>query len=386
MKRIKILVTEVKNAGIGKFRFVDPHITLQKDFKEDFLVDIMESPNINDKGFMSGYDIMFLQGTMIMNDKIYEKLQEYKKEGLKIVLDLDDYWRLPPSHTMFKKMEVQYKVLLQRLPIADLIVTTTVNLAKEILKHNKNVKVLENAVLPEESQFISTPTPSEKVRIGWVGGSSHLEDLKGVRHMLNHLHTKHYNEVQMVMAGFNNQVRNVDTGEVTTTKRPESWMQCEMIFTNGYKIKNGEYLHYLLNPREEEFSGVENEFYRRVWTKPIQSYATTYNDIDIALAPLVNNTFNSMKSQLKIIEAGFHKKPLIVSEVYPYQLDGISGKNCILVPEKKEHKEWYEGAKKLIKNPQMRIDMGEALYETVKDKYNLHNVTRKRAQLYKSLF
>jgi glycosyltransferase involved in cell wall biosynthesis len=93
-----------------------------------------------------------------------------------------------------------------------------------------------------------------------------------------------------------------------------------------------------------------------------------------------------MKSQLKIIEAGFHKKPLIVSEVYPYQLDGISGKNCILVPEKKEHKEWYEGAKKLIKNPQMRIDMGEALYETVKDKYNLHNVTRKRAQLYKSLF
>ena len=43
-------------------------------------------------------------------------------------------------------------------------------------------------------------------------------------------------------------------------------------------------------------------------------------------------------------------------------------------------------AKMLIKNTQMRVDLGEALYETVKDKYDLKNVTRKRAQLYKSLF
>jgi hypothetical protein len=33
----------------------------------------------------------------------------------------------------------------------------------------------------------------------------------------------------------------------------------------------------------------------------------------------------------------------------------------------------------------MRKEMGEALYETVKDKYDLNNVTRKRASLYKNL-
>jgi hypothetical protein len=57
-----------------------------------------------------------------------------------------------------------------------------------------------------------------------------------------------------------------------------------------------------------------------------------------------------------------------------------------LIEEKKSHKDFYDFAKKLVKNPQMRIDMGEALYETVKDKYNLNNVSKKRAQAYKSLF
>ena len=40
---------------------------------------------------------------------------------------------------------------------------------------------------------------------------------------------------------------------------------------------------------------------------------------------------------------------------------------------------------KLVKNPNMAKDMGERLYETVKDKYDLNNVTRERYQFYKSL-
>jgi glycosyltransferase involved in cell wall biosynthesis len=89
---------------------------------------------------------------------------------------------------------------------------------------------------------------------------------------------------------------------------------------------------------------------------------------------------------LKLIEAGFHKKPLIASKISPYEIDGIHGKNCFLIEEKKSPKDFYDFAKKLVKNTQMRIDMGEALYETVKDKYNLNNVSKKRAQAYKSLF
>jgi hypothetical protein len=40
---------------------------------------------------------------------------------------------------------------------------------------------------------------------------------------------------------------------------------------------------------------------------------------------------------------------------------------------------------KLIKNPNMAKDMGERLYETVKDKYDLNIVTKDRAEFYKSI-
>jgi glycosyltransferase involved in cell wall biosynthesis len=385
MSKVKVLVVEVKNAGVGKFRFSDPHITLQKNHKDDFIVDIMDNPPIEDKDFISFYDIIVLQGTVVMNDNLFKILENLKKQGLKIVLDIDDYWRLSPSHAMYKKMEETYKTLVERLKIADLITTTTVNLARELLRFNKNVKVLENAINPEEEQFISNPIESNKVRIGWAGGSSHLEDLKCLGGLSNHIHNKHYNEVQLIMAGFDNKIRNIQTGEITTTKRPELWMQCEMLFTNNYKMKDDNYIHYLLHPREEEYENIQEQSYKRIWSKPIHSYAKCYNEIDIALAPLKINTFNSMKSQLKVLEAGFHKKPLIASEIYPYQLDIVHGKNGFLVPEKRNHKEWYEYSKALIRNENMRKEMGEALYETVKDKYDLNNVTRKRASLYKNL-
>jgi glycosyltransferase involved in cell wall biosynthesis len=386
MSKIKILVIEVNNAGVGKYRFNDPHINLQSTHREDFLIDIMQNPPLHEKDFVSNYDAIVGQGTLVMNDAVFNLFEGLKKDGMKIILDLDDYWRLPPTHALYKKLEDQWKTLTSRLSIADLITTTTAALGNEILKYNKKVVVIPNAINPEEEQFIPKEIDSEKVRIGWIGGSSHLEDLKLLSSMVNKLYGMNKQEVQMVMAGFNNLVRNSETGEITESKRPKVWMECETVFTNRYMLHNDDYIHYLLTPKQEEYPDIENQFYRRIWTKPIQTYGESYNHIDIGLAPLKDIHFNKMKSQLKLIEAGFHKKPLIASKISPYEIDGIHGKNCFLIEEKKSHKDFYDFAKKLVKNPQMRIDMGEALYETVKDKYNLNNVSKKRAQAYKSLF
>jgi hypothetical protein len=53
-------------------------------------------------------------------------------------------------------------------------VTTTDIFAKEIAKFNKNVFILANAVDPTEKQHTKF-RKSERVRIGWLGGSSHLK-------------------------------------------------------------------------------------------------------------------------------------------------------------------------------------------------------------------
>ena len=112
------------------------------------------------------------------------------------------------------------------------------------------------------------------------------------------------------------------------------------------------------------------------------------------MAPLVDSTFNANKSQLKIIEAGFHKKALIASEVQPYTLDLISAVdngnfndkgNALVVGKMKNHKDWAKHMKRLIDNPNMIEDLGNRLYETVKDKYSLRTTCKDRVQFFKSI-
>ena len=144
---------------------------------------------------------------------------------------------------------------------------------------------------------------------------------------------------------------------------------------------------------ENDYPGVENENYVRVWTRPVTSYAKNYSKFDISLAPIKNHIFNRMKSQLKVIEAGFYKKALIASNVGPYTIDlkhslkngGFVDGNALLVNENNNHSDWAKNIKKLVENPNMIIDLGEKLYETVKDTYDLNVVTRERASFYKSL-
>ena len=59
--------------------------------------------------------------------------------------------------------------------------------------------------------------------------------------------------------------------------------------------------------------------------------------------------------------------------------------NALLVDDHKNHSDWAKNIKKLVDNPNMITDLGERLYETVKDKYDLNVVTKTRAEFYKSL-
>jgi glycosyltransferase involved in cell wall biosynthesis len=59
--------------------------------------------------------------------------------------------------------------------------------------------------------------------------------------------------------------------------------------------------------------------------------------------------------------------------------------NALLVDENRNHSDWAKYIEKLQKNPNWVKDLGERLYETVKDKYDLRVVTKQRAEFYKSL-
>ena len=197
------------------------------------------------------------------------------------------------------------------------------------------------------------------------------------------------NKYQMVLCGYD--LRGAITevhpdGKQTTreiTPKESVWYQYEQIMTSDYNlISDKNHVQKLFDFKKSKENRTDE--YNRVWTKPITTYASNYNLMDVSLAPLKEHTFNRVKSQLKVIEAGFHKKALIAQDFGPYNIDCVHGKNSLLVPTSKNHKWWYKHIKTLINNPNMVTDLGEQLYEDVQ-KYHIREVTKKRAEWYKSL-
>jgi glycosyltransferase involved in cell wall biosynthesis len=404
-KKIKVLVVPSDRTGVSYYRSTKPHVHLEQMYPEEFHVDIDYEPQLNNNEWLKQYDIIHYHRTLGDYGHMEDLVKHLNSLGIVTIMDLDDYW-LPemshPAYHIIKNNDLDVKIR-NNIKTAENVTTTTSIFADEIKKVNKSVKVLPNAIDPNEKQFIPNPEPSDKIRIGWLGGSSHLNDLQ----LLNKLVTKLKSDglldkIQFVICGFDIRGKvnmiNKETGETTQRDvKPEEtvWVQYEKIFTDNYSTISPEYKDHLNRFVTQEFEGVENEPYRRVWTKPISSYATNYNLFDISLAPLVDNTFNKVKSQLKVIESGFHKKALIAQNFGPYTLDVDNAyvrggeidtsKNGFLVDSHKNHKSWYQYLKRLIQEPEMIKTFGDNLYNTVKDKYSLDVVTKERADYYKKL-
>jgi glycosyltransferase involved in cell wall biosynthesis len=292
-----------------------------------------------------------------------------------------------------------HKKIINNLKVASYITTTTTIFADEIKKFNKNVYILPNAINPKEQQFQAKTEPSDILRFGWLGGSSHLHDLKLLHGTFNKLSSLK-DKYSLYLCGFDTRGTVTEINQQTKEQkqrdiRPEEtvWARYEEIFTDNYKFVDENYKKFLMKFTDEEYKTNEHLFYNRVWTKPVTSYATNYRLFDVSIAPIKNHIFNRVKSQLKVIEAGFYKKALIASNLGPYTVDlkhalkngEFSDGNALLVDEPKNHSDWAKNMKKLIENPNFAYDLGQRLYETVKDTYDLNVVTKNRAEFYKSL-
>jgi len=378
---------------------------LEKYFPNEFHVDIEYEPRLNDDEWLKQYDIIHYHRTLGAYEIMKPLLEHIKSLGIVTIMDVDDYWAPGshhPAHLLIKSSQLDKKIE-DNLRIAENVTTTTSVFKKEIEKFNKNVFVLPNAIDPEEEQFIPNLEPSSRLRIGWLGGSSHLKDLEILNGVTNRLKSDGLlDKVQFVLCGFDLRGTHTDIDPITKEQkvRPilpkESvWYQYERIFTDDYKIVSPEYKDFLLKFKQEEYPNIANEPYRRVWTKHISTYATNYNLFDVSLAPLAEHIFNKVKSQLKVIESGFHHKAIIAQNFGPYQIDLTNAiqygggfdttANAILIDSTKNHKDWYEAIKKLIKNPEMIKTLQDNLYNTVKDTYSAEKVAEQRRNLYLEL-
>jgi glycosyltransferase involved in cell wall biosynthesis len=404
MSKIRILAIPSDKHGVGKFRMMDPYQFIGDNHSDDIHVDITYNADNNDEYFLN-YDIIvfhtFIHQTN--HEQNIGRIKWLQSKGIKVIMDIDDLWFVDQRHPMYHHVKASKigEMKIDMLKAVDYVTTTTSIFAKTIKDklHIKNIEIFPNAVNEDEPQFKRETIKSDKIRFGWLGGSSHLHDIELMSNGISSTHNSFKDKVQFVLCGFDlrGTVTEIDQEGKQRQRSIQPtetvWYKYEKFFTEDYKVLSPQYKSFLNTFVDTPYDD-ENESYRRRWTKDIKTYASNYNTFDVSLAPLVESQFNANKSQLKVIEAGFHKKAIIASETDPYTLDLISaindGKfndngNALLVNPRRNHKDWAKHMKRLVENPNMIEDLGNRLYETVKDKYSLKKVCQDRVEFFKSI-
>jgi glycosyltransferase involved in cell wall biosynthesis len=291
----------------------------------------------------SGWDLM-----------IYNRLSPYDKVmdetkamlGAKLIVDMDDYWKLPPNHMNFDHYEKYGEQIENNLRRADLVTVTNEALAIKCREFSDNVHVIPNALPFGHNQFIEDKRESDRVRIFWAGGASHEDDLRILKNPILKL-KMHASKIKMVIGGYTD----------TDTASKKVWDRMFSSFTAGGTLP----------------------YIKLHGTKP-NNYMQHYEHADIMVIPLEDTEWHACKSNLKILEAACKKVPVIVSNVAPYNQD----KDCP-VRWVNSQKDWFEHLNYLINNPAAREEEGNKLYEWAKESYNLIEVNKRRFELFSSI-
>lgn len=275
-----------------------------------------------------------------------------RKNGAKIVLDIDDWWHLTTNHPFYDnwKKAQTCEVVKEHMRIADVVTTTHQHLANKIKQFNPNVVILENAPWTKYEQYVSKKTQSDRLRFGYFGASQHFED--------------------------------VETLELPFRKLAQnsSLDGKYMFYLGGWKEDNeaSQYYQWIFSAQGQ------NKNYGRIAMADVYSYAQGYNDVDVSVAPLNNTEFNKCKSNLKIIEAAYHKCAFIGTDMVPYSGWIKNGEEGYLIPSDKP-KEWYRIMSQMIQNPEATREMGLKLHERIMREVHLDEINKRRVDLYDSL-
>ena len=256
---MRILIIVNSEDAVGYHRLLSTHTMLKMNYPNVKIDKILGQQDLLKYKF-GLYDlILFSRSVQWSNiESFTNRLREITTA--KLVLDVDDYWELDKHHISYSE---DYNKRLKEsteesIKFFDYIITTHERLKEKIEEINKNVFVIPNVINTYELQWKQPPKRKGVVKFGFMGGSTHYEDLE---------------------------FANCDFSKL------KSIAYLPMYRDLGFQINKG---------------------------KGIKSYGTLLNDFDVSLAPLLPTFFNSCKSNLKVVEAGVKGRAIICTETPPY--------------------------------------------------------------------
>lgn len=333
---MRIITVGQRNSGVSFHRLFNPLIYLPKDYA--MMTDVLTEEELE-----KGYDILFIN-RYIAGMEVDEVVRLRDKYGFKLVVDVDDYWNLDAWHILYGKYPTQ-KVI-DHIKVADIVTCSNNDLAVQIDELNPNWIVIPNALPYGEDQFTDVKTESEKVRFVYAGSITHEKDI----------------------AILKNPMKRVAGDAMVKSK--SSFILCG--YSEDKNVANvwGRMINDYL-------CGFNVDGYIRA-ALPVDQYMNFYNEADACLVPLVDSKFNSMKSNLKVLEAATKNAPVICSNVKPYAY-------CKDIIRVNNQSDWFTNIKKVVKDAIYRQEMGIANGEWCRENFNLIKVNKIRSQIFESL-
>lgn len=333
---MRIITVGQRNSGVSFHRLFNPIIYLEKDYA--MMTDVLTEEELD-----KGYDIVFIN-RYIAGMEVNEIVRLREKYGFKLVVDIDDYWYLDPWHILYGKYPT--KKVIDHIKIADLVTCSNNDLAVYIDELNKNWIVIPNALPYGEDQFTDVKTESDRVRFVYAGSITHGKDIALLKNPMKRVATDVItkNNSRFILCGYS-QAKEV----------ANEWGRMINDYMCGFKVDG--YIREAL---------------------PVDQYMNFYNEADACLIPLVDSKFNSMKSNLKVLEAAVKNAVVIASNVKPYS-------DCPYIIPVNHQSGWFENIKKVVKDAIYRQEMGIANGEWCRENFNLIKVNELRGQVFKSI-
>ena len=276
-------------------------------------------------------------------DIFFHILKQIKKYNLPLIYEIDDHlFDLPQDHPdqQLGCYSSRFTPMLLAICNADMVTASTEPLANFLRAFNSNVHVLQNYLIDKYWRLSTAKKErnTQEIVVGYIGGTTHAADL------------------EMIVKAFQSIGQQY-----------------------GDRVK---FKFWGARPPDETLS------HPKVDWQPVvasyQEYALTFQsqDIDILVAPLIDNPFSQSKSHLKFLEYSTLGIPGIYSDVTPYRNIVKHGENGFLASSVEE---WVDCLQKLISSPDLRYRMSQNALDTVKRNWLLSENAYRWSQLYNNV-
>lgn len=270
-------------------------------------------------------------------------LEMQHKHQKPFVVEVDDnYVDVPPWNEAFHSFRsgTSYRrISLDCMRNADALAVTTRHLGETYAPYNDNIYVVENSLdFKGDRKFVGWDTVSPRkhkgVRLGWIGGRSHYQDL-------------------MMVAPALREILEANPSVTLCMVNSAVKLSCQAL---GIAYP---------------FEGLKNVHYadRSVAINRYAAFMASFG-YDIGIAPLVDCNFNRSKSNLRWLEYSALKIPTVATDISHFRESIHPNVDGVLVMDN-DLQRWKDAIQWMIDEKGVREAIGRAANKKVKKNFNV---------------